>query len=68
MLFYSFGTLDEFIENDLITSIQAESNRLEQIMLLYENKKSLNWYFLIMPIYKFVSSYFIFLIFIPSDS
>ncbi len=40
MLFYSFGTLDEFIENDLITSIQAESNRLEQIMLLYENKKT----------------------------
>ena len=40
MLFYSFGTLDEFIENDLITSIQSESNRLEQIMTLYEAKKT----------------------------
>jgi len=40
MLFYSFGTLDEFIENDLIASIQSESNRLEQIMLLYENKRT----------------------------
>lgn len=40
MLFYSFGTLDEFIENDLITSIQSESNRLEQIMTLYKDKKT----------------------------
>lgn len=40
MLFYSFESLDEFIENNLIISIQSETNRLDQISNLYEIKKA----------------------------
>ncbi len=40
MLFYSFESLDEFIENNLIASIQSETNRLNQIIALYEAKRN----------------------------
>lgn len=42
MLFYNFGTLDEFINNNLIENIKQEKNKLEQIISLYQNKKKLS--------------------------
>ena len=42
MLFYNFGTLDEFISNNLIENIKQEKNKLEQIISLYQNKKKLS--------------------------
>ena len=42
MLFYNFGTLDEFINNNLIKNIKQEKNKLEQIISLYQNKKKLS--------------------------
>ena len=40
MLFYNFETLDSFIQNNLISSIREEKEKLEKILNLYENKKS----------------------------
>lgn len=40
MLFYSFESLDDFIENNLISNIQSEKNRLNQIIVLYEAKRN----------------------------
>ena len=40
MLFYNFETLDSFIQNNLITSIKEEKEKLDKILNLYENKKS----------------------------
>ena len=40
MLFYNFETLDDFMKNNLITSIKEEKEKLAKILNLYENKKS----------------------------
>ena len=40
MLFYNFKSLDNFIENELMVSIQSESDKLNKIEDLYKYKKS----------------------------
>ena len=40
MLFYNFNSLDDFIKNELMTSIQSEQEKLNKIKDLYMSKKS----------------------------
>lgn len=40
MLFYQFDLLDDFIKHNLINNIELEKENIEQIIELYENKKS----------------------------
>ena len=40
MLFYNFNSLDDFIKNELMTSIQSEQEKLAKIKDLYMSKKS----------------------------
>lgn len=40
MLFYQFDLLDDFIKQNLINNIELEKENIEQIIELYENKKS----------------------------
>ena len=40
MLFYQFDTLDDFIKHNLINNIELEKQNIEEIIELYENKKS----------------------------
>jgi hypothetical protein len=40
MLFYHFDILDDFIKNNFITNLTTEKENIEQILALYENKKS----------------------------
>ena len=40
MLFYNFNSLDDFIKNELMTSIQSEREKLNKIKDLYMSKKS----------------------------
>lgn len=40
MLFYNFDMLDNFIKDHLITSLKTEKKSIEQIIHLYDNKKS----------------------------
>ena len=40
MLFYNFESLDDFMENNLISNIQSEAKRMREIIDLYEAKKA----------------------------
>lgn len=40
MFFYHFNELDNFIESNLILNLKIEKENIQQIMNLYENKKS----------------------------
>lgn len=40
MLFYNFESLDEFIENNMMSGIQSESDRIKNIINLYQTKKN----------------------------
>ncbi len=40
MLFYHFDMLDNFIKNDLIRPLKIEQENIQQIISLYDNKKS----------------------------
>ncbi len=40
MLFYQFDMLDDFIKDNLINNIELEKQNIEEIIELYENKKS----------------------------
>ena len=40
MLFYNFNSLDDFIKNELMASIQSEREKLNKIKDLYMSKKS----------------------------
>lgn len=40
MLFYNFDMLDNFIKNNLISNLKVEKESIQQIIDLYDNKKS----------------------------
>lgn len=40
MLFYHFDMLDDFINHNLVNNLKTEEKSIEQIITLYENKKS----------------------------
>ena len=44
MLFYNFNSLDDFIKNELMTSIQSEQEKLNKIKDLYMSKSQTCYY------------------------